>query len=798
MVTIKLELWENPNFPQLDILENQTNEVLEAFNKCRKLELELHGNDTEIKKFNISINTLTERRAQESFKHSSYSKNVAIYMDALSKESETVEAILIILSSLLVEARNRRESTNRLRQDYQDFLENFNNYYVIDNLNNEQIEIKNPEFVIPILSFLFSTFIFYLNMNCDPLSSNQDNACNNIPEILWRTLGHNASKDKKSPNDEEKQKDKEPQKDKKSSNDEKKQKDKEPQKDKKSNDEKEQKDEGLRGGKKSSNYEEKQKEEELKKDNNPLNNEKELKDRQSPKNEKSQNEKKKEEITTWCPSWLPWLCYSKAPLSNTISTNDTNNQTNGGTYTNDTNNQINAKPPNDGKSPKNGDLIISQISTVLHPKNFPDDKESQKDEDTQKDRESQNGEEPQNGKESQNGGKISKDEINIWCPSWLSWLCNFEESLPNTISANDTNNQTSGGTHTNDTNNQTNGVTFTIDTSNKINGGTHANDTSDTNNQTNGGTYTNDTNNQINAKPPNDGKSPKNGDLIISQISTVLHPKNFPDDKESQKDEDTQKDRESQNGEEPQNGKESQNGGKIPKDEITTWCPSWLSWLCNFEESLPNTISANDTNNQTNGGTYTNDTNNQTSGGTHTNDTNNQTNQTSGFSLSNQMNPVHPNVVNNHTNEINQTDQIHVSQYVNAIVFGILIALLMWILLRITKPKLYLPWMKDRKRKSQRLEELSQQKNNKIFEIKNKLPVIITNVDILYQFWDNQIDCITNNSNTLRSVDEKEKIKIPKKLALSIEEDWRNQSNSCEENYVRMKHLVTFNFILTE
>ncbi|CAB4476720.1 unnamed protein product [Rhizophagus irregularis] len=90
--------------------------------------------------------------------------------------------------------------------------------------------------------------------------------------------------------------------------------------------------------------------------------------------------------------------------------------------------------------------------------------------------------------------------------------------------------------------------------------------------------------------------------------------------------------------------------------------------------------------------------------------------------------------------EFNQTDQIHVSQYVNAIIFGILIALLMWILLRITKPTLYLPWMKDRKRKSQkRLEELSQQKNNKILEIKNncKLPVIITNVDILCQFWDN-------------------------------------------------------------
>ncbi|RGB35770.1 hypothetical protein C1646_814502 [Rhizophagus diaphanus] len=337
MVTIRLELWENPNFPQLDILENQTNGVLEAFNNCRKLELELHGIDTEIKKFNISINTLTERRAQESFKHSSYSKNVAIYMDALSNESETIETIIIILSSLLVEARKRRESTNRLRQDYQDFLENFNNYYVIDNLSNEQLEIKNSEFAIPILSFFFSTLIFYLNINWYPLSSNQDNACNNIPEILRRTLGqlgHNASQNKKSSNDDE-----------------------------------EKKDEGLRGGKKSSNYEEKHKEEELKKDNKPLN------------NEKSQGEKtQKEEITTWCPSWFSWLCNSKALLSNTISTNNTNNQTNGGTHTNDTNNQINAKPPNDEKLSKNTDLITSQLSEVPHPKNFLDDKESQKDE----------------------------------------------------------------------------------------------------------------------------------------------------------------------------------------------------------------------------------------------------------------------------------------------------------------------------------------------------------------------------------------------------------------------------------
>ncbi|PKC68981.1 hypothetical protein RhiirA1_533803 [Rhizophagus irregularis] len=112
------KLWENSNFPQLDILENRTNEVLEAFNKCRKLELELQEDDTEIKRFNISINTLIERRAQESYKHSSYSKNVTIYMEGFSKESETVETILIILLTLLSEAKDRRESTNKLRQDY--------------------------------------------------------------------------------------------------------------------------------------------------------------------------------------------------------------------------------------------------------------------------------------------------------------------------------------------------------------------------------------------------------------------------------------------------------------------------------------------------------------------------------------------------------------------------------------------------------------------------------------------------------------------------------------------------------
>src|SRR5947199_3324654 len=101
MAIINLELWQNPNFPSLDILENRTKAVLEAFNKCRKIDIKLNGNDSKIKRFNLSFNSLTERRAVESYKLSMYSEDVVIYMKSLSEDNISVGVILETLLSLL-------------------------------------------------------------------------------------------------------------------------------------------------------------------------------------------------------------------------------------------------------------------------------------------------------------------------------------------------------------------------------------------------------------------------------------------------------------------------------------------------------------------------------------------------------------------------------------------------------------------------------------------------------------------------------------------------------------------------
>ncbi|RIA86798.1 hypothetical protein C1645_828717, partial [Glomus cerebriforme] len=175
MGTINIELWKSPNPPSLDILESRTKTVLKAFNKCRKLDIELQGNDNEIKKFSQIFDSLTERRAKESHKHSMYSDNVVIYIQLLSEESTSVGVILDTLSYLLGEATTRQENTMKLKNDYQKFLENFNNNIVSNGSNNSQIFIRDQrdqnKIAIDILTFTISILfscgasIFYLNMS---------------------------------------------------------------------------------------------------------------------------------------------------------------------------------------------------------------------------------------------------------------------------------------------------------------------------------------------------------------------------------------------------------------------------------------------------------------------------------------------------------------------------------------------------------------------------------------------------------------------------------------------------------
>src|ERR1043165_383678 len=125
MAAISLELWQNPNFSSLDILESRTKAVLEAFNKCRKLDIELYEDDSKIKSFSLLFNSLTERRAVESYKLSMYSEDVAAYMQSLLEEDTSIGVILETLSSLLNTAQDKQKITEKLKKDYQEFLEKF-------------------------------------------------------------------------------------------------------------------------------------------------------------------------------------------------------------------------------------------------------------------------------------------------------------------------------------------------------------------------------------------------------------------------------------------------------------------------------------------------------------------------------------------------------------------------------------------------------------------------------------------------------------------------------------------------
>jgi hypothetical protein len=129
MITIDLELLQNPNFPSLEILESRTKIVLENFNRCRKLNIKLHIKNDKIEEFCRLFNSITDRRALESLRLSMYAEDVDIYIKLLSEENTSVGVILETLSSLLDAAQERHETTKKLKEDYIEFFKNFNNEF---------------------------------------------------------------------------------------------------------------------------------------------------------------------------------------------------------------------------------------------------------------------------------------------------------------------------------------------------------------------------------------------------------------------------------------------------------------------------------------------------------------------------------------------------------------------------------------------------------------------------------------------------------------------------------------------
>jgi hypothetical protein len=132
---------------------------------------------------------------------------------------------------------------------------------------------------------------------------------------------------------------------------------------------------------------------------------------------------------------------------------------------------------------------------------------------------------------------------------------------------------------------------------------------------------------------------------------------------------------------------------------------------------------------------------------------------------------------------------------------SVFIGYLIYKLLRETRSTQRRLWIKYFMNNSEfwQIDELQQknEKGKKILEIKEKLPVIIKNVEILDQFWGNQVINIKSHIETLSSVDENEKIRFPKQVASPINENWNKQQNESKANYIRMKDLVTHNSLLS-
>ncbi|PKK71783.1 hypothetical protein RhiirC2_408728 [Rhizophagus irregularis] len=162
MITINLELWQNPNFPPLEILESRTKTVLENFNRCRKLNIKLHIKNDKIEELYPLFNSLTERRAVESYRLSMYAEDVVIYMKLLSEENTSIGVVLETLSSLLDTAQERHEITKMLKEEYQEFFDKFNGEFSNIKVNltseNRQIATRNEAFSVSSVSSSYSFF----------------------------------------------------------------------------------------------------------------------------------------------------------------------------------------------------------------------------------------------------------------------------------------------------------------------------------------------------------------------------------------------------------------------------------------------------------------------------------------------------------------------------------------------------------------------------------------------------------------------------------------------------------------
>ncbi|CAG8445437.1 12512_t:CDS:2, partial [Cetraspora pellucida] len=128
MVTVNMQSWQDPAFPDVSILQEITEDILVNFRKCKELKKPKIKKD-ELDQFDKQSNTfnkLTERRAMESLKMSEYLADVMKYLQLLSKENVNVTVIKQSLGLLLKTAKVQKDKSEELKNDYLSFYSELN------------------------------------------------------------------------------------------------------------------------------------------------------------------------------------------------------------------------------------------------------------------------------------------------------------------------------------------------------------------------------------------------------------------------------------------------------------------------------------------------------------------------------------------------------------------------------------------------------------------------------------------------------------------------------------------------
>ncbi|CAG8828156.1 6302_t:CDS:1, partial [Racocetra persica] len=84
---VNVQLWQNPGFPDVSILQDITTEILINFRKCKELRARLQMPNNDINELSRMLNDLTEQRAVKSLRMSRYAADIVEYIHMLTEEN---------------------------------------------------------------------------------------------------------------------------------------------------------------------------------------------------------------------------------------------------------------------------------------------------------------------------------------------------------------------------------------------------------------------------------------------------------------------------------------------------------------------------------------------------------------------------------------------------------------------------------------------------------------------------------------------------------------------------------------